>query len=110
MRIAVVMDPIENVLVDKDTSFALMLEAQARGHEVLYLSHRDLWLEGDRLRAIVRPVSLQRAPWYTLTTLPSGNTAMRELSIMRSACGVLMRSDQPAAGACACGSGVAGNR
>jgi glutathione synthase len=61
MRIAVVMDPIENVLVDKDTSFALMLEAQARGHEVLYLSHRDLWLEGDRLRAIVRPVSLQRA-------------------------------------------------
>jgi glutathione synthase len=61
MRIAVVMDPIELVLVDKDTSFALMLEAQARGHEVFYLSHRELWAEGETLRAMVRPVTLRRA-------------------------------------------------
>lgn len=61
MRIAVVMDPIEHVSVDKDTSFALMLEAYSRGHEVLYLSYRDLWIDGDTLRARVRPVKLQRA-------------------------------------------------
>jgi glutathione synthase len=61
MRIAVVMDPIELVLVDKDTSFALMIEAQARGHEVFYLSYRELWAEGDTLRAMARPVTLRRA-------------------------------------------------
>jgi glutathione synthase len=33
MRIGVIMDPIESVLVDRDTSFALMLAAQTRGHE-----------------------------------------------------------------------------
>ena len=60
MRIAVIMDPIESVHVDKDTSFALMLEAQSRGHEVSYLSYRDLWIEGDTLRATVRPVKLRQ--------------------------------------------------
>src|SRR6266545_2707018 len=62
MRIAVVMDPIEAVSIDKDTSFALMLEAQIRGHEVLYLSHRGLWANGSQLIAQVQPVTLRRAP------------------------------------------------
>lgn len=62
MRIAVVMDPIENVLVDKDTSFALMLRAQELGHEVFYLQQRELWVApGSELRAAVRPVRLARA-------------------------------------------------
>ncbi len=61
MRLAVIMDPIENVLVDKDTSFALMLAAQTRGHEVLYLSHRELWVDRGTLRLTGRPVTLSRA-------------------------------------------------
>ncbi|MEI8255192.1 MAG: glutathione synthase [Deltaproteobacteria bacterium] len=60
MRLAVIMDPIENVLVDKDTSFALMLAAQKRGHEVLYLSHRELWVDRGTLRLTARPVTLDR--------------------------------------------------
>ncbi|MDB4932983.1 MAG: Glutathione synthetase [Myxococcaceae bacterium] len=42
MRFAFLMDPIERVLVDKDTTFALMLEAQRRGHEVFTLGSADL--------------------------------------------------------------------
>jgi glutathione synthase len=61
MRIAVIMDPIESILVDRDTSFALMLAAQARGHEVYYLAQRDLWYDGRQLRALAHPVTLQRA-------------------------------------------------
>jgi glutathione synthase len=61
MRIAVIMDPIESILVDRDTSFALMLAAQTRGHEVFYVAPHDLWYDGGQLRALAHPVSLQRA-------------------------------------------------
>lgn len=61
MRIAVIMDPIETVSVDKDTSFALMLSAQSRGHEVFYLQQRHLRSVGSELFALARPVKLQRA-------------------------------------------------
>lgn len=71
MRIAFVMDPIETVLVDKDTSFALMLEAQARGHEVFYLSHRGLWAEDGRLYASARHVEVRRAEPPSHATLGS---------------------------------------
>jgi glutathione synthase len=37
------MDPIESVRIDKDSTFALMYEAQDRGHEVWYALVDDLW-------------------------------------------------------------------
>ncbi|HZN63901.1 MAG TPA: TIM barrel protein [Tepidisphaeraceae bacterium] len=39
LRIGVVMDPLPQVHPDKDTTFALMLEAQKRGHELAYHNH-----------------------------------------------------------------------
>src|SRR5437868_2842141 len=90
VRIAVIMDPIESVLVDRDTSFALMLAAQVRGHEVMFLSHRELWLEGDRLRAIVRPVRLQRA-------IPPAHAVLGEPEDMDAEAldAILVRTDPP---------------
>jgi glutathione synthase len=61
MRIGVIMDPIESILVNRDTSFALMLAAQTRGHEVFYVAQHDLWYDGRQLRALAHPVTLQRA-------------------------------------------------
>ena len=43
-RLAVVMDPIAGIKPAKDTSLALLLAAQARGWELLYLEMQDLWL------------------------------------------------------------------
>ena len=45
MRFAFVMDPIERILPDKDTTFMFMLEAGRRGHEVYYLRLDDLYIE-----------------------------------------------------------------
>lgn len=61
MRIAFLMDPIERVLVDKDTTFALMLEAQARGHEVFTLGPADLRAEDGTVYARLFPTKVQRA-------------------------------------------------
>ena len=42
-KFAFIMDPLENVLVDKDTTFVFMLEALKRGHQVYFLGLRDLY-------------------------------------------------------------------
>jgi len=57
---AFVMDPIEGVSIDEDTTFALMLEAQKRGHEVLYVDPADLGVSEGRTVARVTPVTLRR--------------------------------------------------
>lgn len=57
---AFVMDPIESVSIDEDTSFVLMLEAQNRGHEVLYIDPAELSVSEGRSVARVTPVSLRR--------------------------------------------------
>ena len=69
LKIAVQMDPIETINIDGDSSFALMLEAQSRGHalwhyEVRHLSLSEGITEGAhrhrRLTARAQPVSVQR--------------------------------------------------
>lgn len=48
------MDPLETVRVDKDSTFALMLEAQRRGHRVLYALVPDLYLRAGEVRVMAR--------------------------------------------------------
>jgi glutathione synthase len=62
------MDPIETVSIDADSTFALMLEAQRRGHALWHYEVRHLSLtlgphggpHGQRLTAVARPVTVQR--------------------------------------------------
>ena len=42
LRVAVQMDPIETINIDGDSTFALMLEAQARGHKLWHYHVRHL--------------------------------------------------------------------
>src|SRR5262249_33581306 len=58
MRILVVMDPPERVNPRTDTSYVIMLEAQARGHEVLHCEAADLALEHERAIACARAVTV----------------------------------------------------
>lgn len=60
LSIAFVMDPIESIKVSEDTTFVLMLEAQKRGHEVLYVDPADLAVIDGRAAARVTPVELRR--------------------------------------------------
>lgn len=62
MRIVVLMDPVSTVQVDADTSFALMLEAQVRGHRVDHALITDLFLDRFRVGARVRRAKMERNP------------------------------------------------
>ena len=58
MRFLFVMDPMGSIRIDRDSTYALMLEAQARGHEVLYCLVGDLRLEHGVPFATVRRCTL----------------------------------------------------
>ena len=70
LKVAVQMDPIETINIDGDSTFALMLEAQRRGHQLWHYEVRHMSLrEGksspgaanvERLTAIARPVTVER--------------------------------------------------
>jgi len=64
LRVAVQMDPIESINIAGDSSFALMLAAQARGHTLFHYDVRTLAYDtsqgaGGRLTAWAAPVSVQ---------------------------------------------------
>ena len=54
------MDPIKDVKIHKDSSFAMLLEAQARGWELYYMEMKDLYLEDGRSFASSKKLTVQR--------------------------------------------------
>ncbi|HVJ91742.1 MAG TPA: glutathione synthase [Labilithrix sp.] len=62
MRFVYVMDPMDRVLPDKDTTFAFLRAAQGRGHECLHCEPRDLLLRGGDLYARVQKVTVSDSP------------------------------------------------
>ncbi|MCB9660138.1 MAG: glutathione synthase [Sandaracinaceae bacterium] len=54
MRCVIVMDPVSTVLVNEDTTFALMLELEARGHRVDHCLVQDVHMRDGRVHAAVR--------------------------------------------------------
>lgn len=59
LKIAIQMDPIENIEIDKDSSFLLMLEAQKRGHTVYHYLPETLRLENGRVSALANEVTVR---------------------------------------------------
>lgn len=51
-RVGIVMDPIEGIKPHKDSSFAMLLEAQRRGHELVYMQPEDLYLKNGQAYAL----------------------------------------------------------
>ena len=60
LRVAVQMDPLESINIAGDSSFALMLSAQARGHRLWHYDVRSLAWENGCITARARPVRVQR--------------------------------------------------
>ena len=60
LRLAFVMDPIEQISVSEDTTFVIMLEAQARGHRVFYVDPTHLGVRSGQVEAVVTEVTLRR--------------------------------------------------
>ena len=59
LRVAVQMDPIEGINIAGDSTFAIMLGAQRRGHRLFHYPPEALSYEGGRLWTRARPVTVQ---------------------------------------------------
>ena len=90
IRVAVQMDPLPSIQIGGDSSFALMLSAQERGHELYYYDVRDLSWRDARVTARAAPVTVQHVAGdhYALGEF-------RTLDLGRDADVVLMRQDPP---------------
>jgi glutathione synthase len=67
LRLLYVMDPMSRLLVDKDTTFAFMLEGQRRGHPQWHCGPADLFVDRTTPHARARGVEVRRGdPHYTL--------------------------------------------
>jgi glutathione synthase len=60
LTVAVQMDPLESIGIAGDSTFALMLKAQDRGHRLFHYLAEDLAYEDGRVRARARAVTVQR--------------------------------------------------
>lgn len=69
IKLGMVMDPISQINIKKDTSFAMLLEAQARGWELHYIELDDLFLSNGQAYARTRSLEVQRDAdqWHRFT-------------------------------------------
>ncbi len=95
LRVAVQMDPMETININGDSSFALMLAAQARGFDLWHYDVSSLAWESDgtpmgRITAHAAPVTVQRVAGdhYTMGE-------RRRIDLARDIDVVLMRQDPP---------------
>lgn len=68
LKVAVQMDPIARINVRGDSTFALLLEAQKRGHAISYYTPEKLSLRGEQIVATVQPLTVrdQEGDHFTL--------------------------------------------
>lgn len=89
MKILSVMDPLARISIAGDTTFALMLEAQTRGHEVFFCEPQHLGLEHDRPVAATWPVTVRRVQGDHYMLGPQTTQPLDTFDV------VLMRKDPP---------------
>jgi glutathione synthase len=89
LNVAVQMDPIDRINIRGDSTFALLLEAQRRGHPISYYTPDRLALADGKVSAAVRPLTVRDAPGDHFAL---GEPRVSDLSAFDV---VLLRQDPP---------------
>lgn len=89
IKLGVVMDPITHITITKDSTFAMLLAAQAAQWELYYMEAHDLFVRDGVAYANVKRIQVQdqSSHWFTLDT--SQPIALGEMDV------ILMRKDPP---------------
>ena len=89
LKIAILMDPIESINIKKDSSFAMLLEAQSRKHQLFYLEQKDLFLQDNRVMAHIAPLTVEDNPEQWFNKSETSITPCSDIDV------ILMRKDPP---------------
>ncbi len=85
IKLGIVMDPISGINIKKDSSFAMLRSAQARGWSLFYLEMRDLYLDQGAARGRLRPLSVFQddKKWFELGVPQDADLADLDVILMR---------------------------
>lgn len=86
MQILFVADPLESFVIYKDSTFAMMREAQRRGHQIVACEPKHIsWQSGGKVKALVRYISLtgNKEAWFDETASKAVNLADFGAIVMR---------------------------
>ncbi len=89
LNVAVQMDPIERINIRGDSTFALMLEAKARGHKLSYYTPDKLAQRGNEVFATVHPVDVRDEIGNHVTLGEAKRTNLEAFDV------ILLRQDPP---------------
>ncbi len=89
LRVAVQMDPIERINIAGDSTFALMLAAQKRGHELFYYRPEQLSLAAGKVVAPLAPLQVRDVKRDHFSLGAPERTDLRDMDV------VLLRQDPP---------------
>ncbi len=89
MEIGVVMDPIQSIKPAKDTTLALLIAAQVRGHKLWYMESKDMWIYDGIAWARRRSLSVRDDAKDYFSLGAYEDVPMRMMDV------VLMRKDPP---------------
>ena len=89
IRLGVLMDPIQHIKTFKDSTFAMLLEAQARGWEIHYMEQNDLILKNDAVYAHASLLQVKDDPKQWFSFIASQEINLSDLDV------ILMRKDPP---------------
>jgi glutathione synthase len=89
IKLGMVMDSIDHINIKKDTSFAMLLEAQARGWELHYMELNDLFLRNGRAYAKTRTLNVQRDVQQWHQFICEQDIPLDQLDV------IIMRKDPP---------------
>jgi glutathione synthase len=89
IKIGIVMDPISSINIKKDSSFAMLMEAQQRGYEIHYMEMNDLHLDQGVAIADTKTLKVQQDPENYYEFLTEQTIELADLDA------VLMRKDPP---------------
>lgn len=89
MNIALLMDDIHTIKTYKDTSFALLLAAQARGHSLFYFRQQDWWIEQGRVYAWLSRIEVFDHKDHYVKILAQSSAPLSDMDI------VFQRKDPP---------------
>jgi glutathione synthase len=85
MNIGIIMDPIAGINIKKDSSFAMLLAAQARNWEIYYMEMDDLFLVNEIPGARMRRLTIcdRVSGWYEFQSEEIQNLANLDVILMR---------------------------
>ncbi|NOR79393.1 MAG: glutathione synthase, partial [Methyloprofundus sp.] len=85
IKLGMVMDSIDHINIKKDTSFAMLLEAQARNWEIHYMQLDDLFLRNGNAYANTKQIKVKRdtTSWYQVVAQQNIALDMLDCIIMR---------------------------